>query len=78
LLISKLITSGLGVLCQISAFWEQKKNKRLVYIRVIEVMQQILNMGSISFPFSVKKNKTRRLHRPGESHGVSLLLVKNS
>lgn len=72
LLISKLITSGLGVLCQISAFREQKQNKRLVDIRIIEVMQQILNMGSVSFPFSVKENKTRRLHRPGERRRVSV------
>ena len=72
LLISKLITSGLCVLCQISAFREQKQNKRLVDIRIIEVMQQILNMGSVSFPLSVKENETRRLHRPGERRRVSV------
>ena len=76
LLISELITSGFRILCQVSAFREQKQNKRLIDIRIIEVMQQILNMGPVSFPFSVKENETRRLHRPGESRRVSLLLVK--
>ena len=69
-ILGKLVTAALCVGRQVSALWKKQQNEWLLDARRVKVVQERVNMRSISLPFSLEKKETGRLHGPTRAGNV--------